>query len=84
MRRFFPYFKFLKAVRRPLIAAILCGLLYGVANGAGLPLMAKEIFPRIFGENAEVLSKWELIGVALWLPRSSSSSHRYYPSERTN
>jgi subfamily B ATP-binding cassette protein MsbA len=68
MRRFFPYFKFLKAVRRPLIAAILCGLLYGVANGAGLPLMAKEIFPRIFGENAEVLSKWELIGVALWLP----------------
>ena len=68
MRRFFPYFKFLKAVRRPLIAAILCGILYGVANGAGLPLMAKEIFPRIFGENAAVLSKWELIGVALWLP----------------
>jgi len=68
MRRFFPYFKFLKAVRRPLIAAILCGVLYGVANGAGLPLMAKEIFPRIFGENAEVLSKWQLIGVALWLP----------------
>jgi len=68
MRRFFPYFKFLKAVRRPLITAILCGVLYGIANGAGLPLMAKEIFPRIFGENAEVLSKWELIGVALWLP----------------
>ncbi len=68
MRRFFPYFKFLKAVRRPLIAAILCGLLYGAANGAGLPLMAKEVFPKIFGTGARVLDTWEIIGVALWLP----------------
>jgi ATP-binding cassette, subfamily B, bacterial MsbA len=68
MRRFFPYFKFLKPVRRPLIAAILCGLVYGAANGAGLPLMAKEVFPRIFGSDAPVLDKWELIGIALWLP----------------
>jgi ATP-binding cassette, subfamily B, bacterial MsbA len=68
MRRFLPYFKFLKPVRRPLIAAILCGLVYGAANGAGLPLMAKEVFPRIFGSNAPVLGTWELIGIALWLP----------------
>jgi ATP-binding cassette, subfamily B, bacterial MsbA len=68
MRRFLPYLKFLKAVRKPLIGAIACGLVYGVANGAGLPLMAKEIFPRIFGEGAEVLNTWQVILVALWLP----------------
>src|SRR5688572_8562945 len=68
MRSFVPYFRLLKAVRKPLIAAILCGVIYGLANGAGLPLMVKEIFPRIFGEQARELSRWELIGVALWLP----------------
>jgi subfamily B ATP-binding cassette protein MsbA len=58
----------LKAVRKPLIGAIVCGLLYGIANGAGLPLMAKEIFPRIFGEQAEILETWEVVLIALWLP----------------
>src|SRR5690606_23111398 len=45
-----------------------CGLIYGIANGAGLPLMAKEVFPRIFGEQAELLETWEIVLVALWLP----------------
>lgn len=68
MRRFLPYLKFLKAVRKPLLGAIACGLIYGIANGAGLPLMAKEVFPRIFGEQAELLETWEIILIALWLP----------------
>lgn len=68
MRRFVPYFKFLKPVLRPLIAAILCGLVYGAANGAGLPLMAKNVFPKIFGADAPPLDTWELVAVALWLP----------------
>lgn len=68
MRRFVPYFKFLKPVLRPLIAAIVCGLIYGAANGAGLPLMAKNVFPKIFGADAPPLDTVQLIGVALWLP----------------
>jgi subfamily B ATP-binding cassette protein MsbA len=68
MRRFLPYLRFIKSVRRPLIAALACGLIYGAANGAGLPLMARHIFPRIFGEDAPALSTWQLIGVAMWLP----------------
>src|ERR1044072_3728644 len=68
LRRFFPYFHFLNPVRRPLIGAILCALVYGAATGAGLPLMAKEVFPRIFGSDAPALDKWQLIGIALWLP----------------
>jgi subfamily B ATP-binding cassette protein MsbA len=68
MQRFLPYLRLLKAVRKPLIAAILCGLIYGLANGAGLPLMVKEIFPKIFGDGARTLGIWQVIGVALWLP----------------
>lgn len=68
MRQFFPYFRLFRPVRRTLLAAILFGLLYGAANGAGLPLMVKEIFPQIFGESAQPLGTWELLGIALWLP----------------
>lgn len=68
MRKFLPYVRLLKPVRKTLFAAIFFGLVYGIANGAGLPLMAKEIFPRIFGEGAAPLSTWEIVGIALWLP----------------
>ena len=65
MRKFLPYVRLLKPVRKTLFAAIFFGLIYGIANGAGLPLMAKEIFPRIFGEGAAPLSTWEIVGIAL-------------------
>jgi subfamily B ATP-binding cassette protein MsbA len=68
MRRFRPYFRYLRAVRGPLIGAVLCGLLYGAANGAGLPLMVNSVFPKIFGDNPAALSSWELFLISLWLP----------------
>jgi subfamily B ATP-binding cassette protein MsbA len=68
MQKFLPYLSYLKAVRTPLIGAILCGLIYGAATGAGLPLMLKEIFPLIFDASAAPLGPWELAGIALWLP----------------
>ena len=68
MRRFRPYFAYLKAVRGPIIGALLCGVLYGAANGAGLPLMVKIVFPKIFGEHALRLTDTQLLLLALWLP----------------
>jgi subfamily B ATP-binding cassette protein MsbA len=47
MRRFFPYFKYLKSVRAALIGGILCGIVYGAAGGLGIPLMIKYVFPRV-------------------------------------
>jgi subfamily B ATP-binding cassette protein MsbA len=68
MRRFIPYLRLFKPVRLHVIGAIACGLVYGAANGAGLPLMAKHIFPKIFTDTATRLGTWELLGIALWLP----------------
>ncbi len=68
MRRFRPYFSYLKTVRGPIIGALLCGVLYGAANGAGLPLMVKMVFPKIFGEHAIRLTDTQLLLLALWLP----------------
>jgi len=68
MRRFVPYFKYLRAVRATLIGAIVFGVVYGVAYGLGLPLMVKNVFPRMFGDHQVPLTRLQLIGVALWLP----------------
>ena len=68
MRRFQPYFKYLSAVKPTLVAAILCGVLYGAANGAGLPFMTKYVFPRVFAANAQPLSGVQVLLIALWVP----------------
>jgi ATP-binding cassette, subfamily B, bacterial MsbA len=68
MNRLRPYFRYLRPHRSLLIAAIICGILAGVASGAGLPLMISKIFPVIFGEGARELSTGEIILVTLWLP----------------
>lgn len=68
MNRFRPFLGYLKPVKGTLIAALFCGLVFGAANGAGLPLMMKWVFPQIFAVDAEVLTNWELALVAAWLP----------------
>ncbi len=47
MRRFFPYFKYLRKVRLALIAGVFCGILYGAVGGLGMPLMVKYVIPRV-------------------------------------
>lgn len=68
MSRFRPYFKYLRSVRGPLIGAIIAGVIYGIASGAGLPLMIKMVFPRIFAADAAPLSMVQLLLIASWLP----------------
>ncbi len=68
MKRFRPYLKYLRTVRAPLYGALVCGLIYGAANGAGLPLMIKKVFPQIFGPGVAPLTTLQLFVVALWLP----------------
>jgi len=48
MRRFIPYFRYLRLVRGPIAKAIFYGILYGAASGAGIPLLVKYVFPPIF------------------------------------
>jgi subfamily B ATP-binding cassette protein MsbA len=68
MRRFRPYFRYLRPHRGLLALGIFCGVLSGVATGAGLPLMINTIFPAIFSASSAPLSGWQLFLIALWLP----------------
>jgi subfamily B ATP-binding cassette protein MsbA len=68
LRRFKPYLPYLRPVRGTLISAILCGLVYSAATGAGLPLMTKYILPRVFNDSAVRLTGAQILAIALWLP----------------
>jgi subfamily B ATP-binding cassette protein MsbA len=68
LRRFKPYFTYLRPVARILAGAILCGLVYGAATGLGLPLMQHYIFPRVFDPSFPPLPGWQILAVAMWLP----------------
>ncbi len=68
MRRFRPYFSYLRPHSRMLVWAVLCGVIAGVASGAGLPLMVKIVFPVIFAKDAEPLATWKLVAIILWIP----------------
>ncbi|MDR0535287.1 MAG: ABC transporter ATP-binding protein/permease [Puniceicoccales bacterium] len=49
MRRFLPYYKYLRPVLWHFLAAVLCGVVYGVASGFGLPFLVKRVLPVVFG-----------------------------------
>jgi ATP-binding cassette, subfamily B, bacterial MsbA len=72
VKRFRPYLHLLTNVRGPLIAAMLCALVYGVASGFSLPFAIEQVFPRIFsragGGVAPDIPTWELLAYTLWLP----------------
>ncbi len=68
MRRFRPYLRYLHAVRGPIAIAIGCGLLYGAASGAGLPLLVKYVFPKIFTPGAAPVPFLQVALVAAYIP----------------
>ncbi len=49
MRRFLPYLSLLRPVRLHFLGAFVCGILFGVSSGFGLPFAILMIFPLVFG-----------------------------------
>lgn len=68
LRRFRPYYRYLKANRGPLLAAIGFGIVYGISSGAGLPAMVKYVFPRIFEPEGAPMEMGQVALIALAIP----------------
>src|SRR3954466_4254856 len=68
MRRFRPYFNYLRPQSGLLAWAIFCGVIAGIASGLGLPLMVKIVFPVIFAQDGPPLATWKLVAATLWIP----------------
>ena len=68
--RLLPYFFLLKPLWLPFTGALLCGIIYGISSGFGLPYMMDQVFPKIFpneGSSSD-LSFLELALYVGWFP----------------
>jgi len=69
MRRLRPYFRYLRAVRSTIAAAVFFGLIYGVSSGAGLPTLIQYVFPRIFSKDGTALMPFgQVVFIAALIP----------------
>ncbi len=57
LKKFLPYYKYLKPVWWRFMLGILFGVLFSVSSGLGLPIMAETVFPILFG-NSEEAPEW--------------------------
>jgi ATP-binding cassette, subfamily B, bacterial MsbA len=68
LRRFSPYFRYLKSNRSPLLAAIFYGLIFGATSGLGLPTLIKYVFPVIFNRADGAMPLGDVILIAATVP----------------
>ena len=68
LRRFRPYFRYLRAVRGPVTAAVVYGLLFGATSGLGLPTLIKYVFPPIFDHSGPPMAMATVVLVAASVP----------------
>jgi subfamily B ATP-binding cassette protein MsbA len=68
LKRFAPYLPYLKPVRGTLAGAIGAGVVYGAANGFGVPYTIQKVFPKVFDPNSARLTMGEIAAVAMLLP----------------
>jgi len=57
LRKFIPYFKFVKPVRIQFALGIVFGVLFSLTSGFGIPLMIETAFPILFG-NPDQAPDW--------------------------
>ncbi|MCH8474364.1 MAG: ABC transporter ATP-binding protein/permease [Opitutales bacterium] len=65
LKKFLPYFAYLKPVWGRFTLGILFGILFSVSSGLGLPVMAETIFPILFG-NVDQAPDWLAAFVERW------------------
>ena len=65
LKRLRPYTRYLRPVRWQFIGALIAGLIYGVASGAGIPLILKEVLPRMWVEGPDPVPYGDLVVIGV-------------------
>lgn len=68
MKGFFPYFRYLRPYRGTFIIALICGLLFGVTSGLGIPVIFEKVFKQVFEAEGNKFPYWQIWAMALTVP----------------
>jgi subfamily B ATP-binding cassette protein MsbA len=70
VKRFLPYYKYLRVVRWEFILGVVAGLVNALASGLGIPMLVKYVLPIIFQDPADKPSEsW----VGIWFTETLST-----------
>ncbi|HVZ65725.1 MAG TPA: ABC transporter ATP-binding protein [Lacunisphaera sp.] len=68
LRRFRPYFRYLRSNRATLVAGAFYGLLFAASNSLGLPVLVKYVFPVIFEPAGARMPLGDVVLIAATFP----------------
>jgi len=81
MKRFYPYFAYLRGVKLQFAAGVAAGLVFAAASGFGMPFMVKKVFPIIFGGSQQVEVVMEELERAVGPERAGELLEEAFPGE---
>lgn len=68
MKELIPYLRYLKPYKKIFIFAILCGLVFGVMSGLGIPIIFEKVFRRVFEASENKYAFWQIGLLAAGVP----------------
>jgi ATP-binding cassette, subfamily B, bacterial MsbA len=84
MKRFYPYFAYLAQVKSTYLAGVAAGLVFAVASGFGMPMMAKVVFPVIFSGSSKVEEVRAVLIEQRGAEEADSMLEKAFPGEAAN
>jgi subfamily B ATP-binding cassette protein MsbA len=84
MKRFYPYFAYLAQVKSTYLAGVAAGLVFAVASGFGMPMMAKLVFPVIFSGTSKVEEVRTVLVEQRGAEEADAMLEKAFPGEAAN
>ena len=84
MKRFYPYFAYLRNVKGTFVAGILAGIMFAIASGFGLPVMVNTVFPVIFGKGERIVEVRETMAETVGEKKASELLEFAFEDEMKN
>jgi subfamily B ATP-binding cassette protein MsbA len=84
MKKFYPYFSYLRGVKSTFIAGVVAGILFAIASGFGLPLMVKTVFPLIFGKVEQITEVRTTVAASMGEEKADELLNSAFADEMSN
>lgn len=68
MKQLFPFLRYLKPHKRLFFLTLLCGLIYGICSGFGIPVIFEWVFKKVFEAEAKSYTLGQIVQIALLVP----------------
>jgi ATP-binding cassette, subfamily B, bacterial MsbA len=84
MKRFYPYFAYLKGVKGTFAAGVIAGIMFALVSGFGMPFVVKTAFPVIFGKTERIAEVQQTLTHAVGEEKAGALLQNAFGEEMAN